>query len=179
MNNQQLILEMENESLKPLTDWEEILEKRLIMFGHRNWLVVADAAYPSQSRPGIETIASGESQQVTIERLLANFKACQHIRPVIHVDRELEFVCEKDAPGVDNYRTWLHSILEGMTVYSDPHDDIISKLDQAAQMFSILVVKSTMTIPYTTVFFELDCGYWNAESEARMRSAISRVKSAR
>ena len=53
-----------------------------------------------------------------------------------------------------------------------PHDEIISKLDHAARMFSILIVKSTMTIPYTSVFIELDCGYWNADAEARLRSRI-------
>jgi hypothetical protein len=29
-----------------------------------------------------------------------------------------------------------------------------------------------MTIPYTSVFFELDCGYWNAEAEVRLRQAM-------
>ena len=159
--------------MKTSSDWEETLEKRLPLLGHRNWLVVADAAYPSQSRPGIETIASGESQQVTLDRVLARLGACRHIRPILHIDRELKFVDEQDAPGVDSYRKWLHSSFDGIAVHSTPHEEIIAKLDQAAQMFSVLIIKSTMTIPYTSVFFELDCGYWNAESEARVRSAIS------
>src|ERR1039458_10655620 len=29
----------------------------------------------------------------------------------------------------------------------------------------MLLIKTDMTIPYTSVFFELDCGYWNAEAE--------------
>jgi len=144
------------------------------MFGHRNWLVVADAAYPAQSRPGIETILSGEDQQVVVEKLLARLCACWHVRPIVHVDRELDFVEEKDAPGVEGYRLWLHAALEGLAVHSAPHDEIIAKLDRAAQMFSILIIKSTMTIPYTSIFIELDCGYWDADSEARLRSAIQR-----
>jgi hypothetical protein len=35
-----------------------------------------------------------------------------------------------------------------------------------------LIVKTDMTIPYTSVFFELDCGYWNAEAEQRLRQAM-------
>jgi hypothetical protein len=35
-----------------------------------------------------------------------------------------------------------------------------------------LIVKTDMTIPYTSVFFELDCGYWNAGAEERLRQAI-------
>jgi hypothetical protein len=163
--------------MKPLSDWVHTIEERMPLFGHRNWLVVADAAYPAQSRPGIETILSGESQQTTMETLLAHLRTCEHVRPIVHVDRELEFVDEKDAPGVGGYRQWLKTTLEGLTVNSAPHEEIIAKLDLAAQMFSILIIKSTMTIPYTSVFIELDCGYWDAESEARLRADLQRGES--
>jgi len=42
------------------SNWEEILKDRLQLFGHRNWLVIADSAYPAQSRPAIETIVADE-----------------------------------------------------------------------------------------------------------------------
>ncbi|MGA3373417.1 MAG: hypothetical protein ABSC48_16805 [Terracidiphilus sp.] len=158
--------------MNAIPDWEQLLEERLPLFGHRNWIVIADAAYPSQSRPGIETVASGLSQQVTIERVLARLRDCRHVRPNVHVDRELEFVEERDAPGIEGYCQWLKSELKGLDVNSAAHEEIIAKLDRAAQMFSILIVKSTMTIPYTSVFIELDCGYWDGEREARLRSAI-------
>ncbi len=53
-----------------------------------------------------------------------------------------------------------------------PHEQIIAKLDQSAQVFRILIVKTDMTIPYTSIFFELDCGYWDAEAEQRLRQSI-------
>ena len=40
-------------------DWETALQSKLPVFGHRNWIVIADAAYPKQSAPGIETIYTG------------------------------------------------------------------------------------------------------------------------
>jgi hypothetical protein len=163
--------------MKPSSDWVHTIEERMPLFGHRNWLVVADAAYPAQSGPGIDTILSDESQQATLETVLAHLHACRHIRPVVHVDRELEFVDEKDAPGVGSYRRWLQTTLKGLTVNFAAHEEIIAKLDRAAQMFSILIIKSTMAIPYTSVFIELHCGYWNADSEARLRAAISRGES--
>jgi hypothetical protein len=163
--------------MKPLSDWVHTIEERMPLYGHRNWIAVVDAAYPAQSGPGIETILSGESQQVTMETLLAHLRTCRHVRPIVHVDRELEFVDEKDAPGVGGYRQWLQTTLEGLTVNFAPHEEIIAKLDRAAQMFSILIIKSTMAIPYTSVFIELDCGYWDPDSEARMRAAILRRES--
>ena len=157
--------------MKPVS-WEKILDDRLPLFGHRNWIVVADAAYPSQSSPEIEIIVSGVSQQVAIKKVLARLRACRHVQPVIHVDRELPLVDEKDAPGIDSYRNWLKGALKGLSVTMTPHDEIISSLDHAARMFSVLIIKSTMTIPYTSVFIELGCGYWDAASEARLRSRI-------
>jgi hypothetical protein len=35
-----------------------------------------------------------------------------------------------------------------------------------------LIIKTELTIPYTSVFFELECGYWNAEAEERLRAGI-------
>ena len=85
--------------MKPSAKWEKTLDERLPFFGHRNWIVVADAAYPAQSSQGIETIVSGVSQQVAVKTVLTRLRACKHIRPVIHVDRELALVDEKDAQG--------------------------------------------------------------------------------
>src|SRR5665213_988847 len=35
--------------------WTMVLDERLPLYGHRNWIVIADSAYPLQSAPGIET----------------------------------------------------------------------------------------------------------------------------
>ena len=40
-------------------------------------------------------------------------------------------------------------------------------------MFNVLLLKTDLVIPYTSVFLQLDCGYWNAEKEARLRDLIS------
>jgi len=153
-------------------EWSPHLAALLPLYGHRNWIVVADAAYPAQSRPGIETIAVGESQPDAVTSVLAAISAAPHVRPLIHLDAELDFVRESDAPGVADYRRELDQVLAGAHVETLPHEDIIHKLDQSAEIFRILVIKTDMTIPYTSVFFELDCGYWNAEAEQRLRQAI-------
>jgi hypothetical protein len=31
-----------------------------------------------------------------------------------------------------------------------------------------------MTLPYTSVFLQLDCGYWSADAERRLREAMAR-----
>jgi hypothetical protein len=167
-------METEIESVHSSPGWERLFEDRLPLFGHRNWIVVADAAYPAQSESGIETVASGLSQQDALEAVLARLRHFRHVRPLVHLDRELAFVEEQDAPGIDGYRSWLKTALQEFTVDATPHEEIIARLGRAAQKFSVLIVKSTMQLPYTSVFLELDCGYWNAEAEGRLRAALQR-----
>ena len=60
----------------------------------------------------------------------------------------------------------------GQEVWVLPHEGIIAKLDRAGELFRVLIVKTKMRISYTSVFFELDCGYWNVQAEKRLRSAM-------
>src|SRR3954463_9688724 len=63
--------------------WRQKLEDRLSLFGHRNWIVVADSAYPLQSGPGIETIVSTDGQLDTIRQVLFAISRQTHLRPVV------------------------------------------------------------------------------------------------
>lgn len=152
-------------------EWEVTLEKALPLMGHRNWLVVADSAYPLQSRPGVQTVFAQESHQVVIEKTVAMLRASRHVRPIVHLDRELAYL--NDAPGARQFREWLNGALANETVQTSLHDEIISTLDRIGQMFSILIIKTNMTIPYTSVFFELGCRYWNDSSEGRLRAEMA------
>jgi len=155
------------------SEWDQKLRNVLPLFGHRNWIVVADAAYPMQSNPGIETVfANAEPTQVL--RTVANAIAANtHTRASIYLDAELRFVAEEDAPGVTKYRQHLHELFQHGSPAQLPHEQIIAKLDESAKLFRILIIKTPMTIPYTSVFFELDCGYWNAAFEQRLRAAMN------
>jgi RbsD / FucU transport protein family len=156
--------------MKP--NWEELLKDRLRVYGHRNWVVIADSAYPAQSRQAIETIVVDEEQITVLEGTFAILGGLKHIRANVYTDDELRFVREEDAQGVGSYRETLGSLLQGHEVRVLPHEEIISRLDRAGEMFRVLIVKTAMRIPYTSVFLELDCGYWNAQAEKRLRTAI-------
>jgi L-fucose mutarotase/ribose pyranase (RbsD/FucU family) len=152
--------------------WERQLGALLPLYGHRNWVVVADSAYPAQSKPGIETILADADQIHVVRTVLDAITASRHIRANVYVDKELSFVAENDAPGITEYRKQLDAAVYGSSVKRIPHEQIIAKLDQSAQVFRILIIKTDMTIPYTSVFFELECGYWNAGAEERLRQAL-------
>jgi hypothetical protein len=152
--------------------WEEILVDRLPLYGHRNWVVVADSAYPAQSSAGIETFVAGADQIAVLGKVFALLGECKHINPTVYTDRELNFVSEADAGGVTAYRGQLEQLLRGHDVHVLPHEEIISRLDRVGQMFRVLLIKTSLCIPYSSVFFELECGYWNAEAEKRLRASM-------
>lgn len=155
------------------TDWKTRLSSLLPLFGHRNWIVVADSAYPAQSKDGIETIVSGADQLHVVRHVLDAINSAGHIRANVYADMELAHVPEIDAPGIEGYRKELKEVLRSARVEHIPHEQIIAKLDQSAQVFRVLIIKTDMTMPYTSIFFELDCGYWNADAEQRLRESIA------
>lgn len=158
-------------------DWERQLDTTLPLYGHRNWIVVADSAYPAQSKPGIETLVSGAGQLEVARKVLDAVNASRHVRANIYLDQELQFVAEKDAPGVTRYRSLLDDLLKNANKATMLHEQIIAKLDQVSQVFRVLIIKSELTIPYTTIFFELGCAYWPADAEQRMREAMPATSS--
>jgi hypothetical protein len=158
-------------------EWRTRVRQEMPLMGHRNWIAVVDSAYPLQISPGIETIETDSDQLEVVRRVLHEVGESKHVRPVIFTDAELKSVPEDEAPGVTYYRDSLNHFLEefndGKTeVHSLPHEEIISKLDDAGKTFHVLVLKSTLTIPYTSVFIRLDCGYWTDEQEKRLREKM-------
>jgi len=154
-------------------DWERQLNASLPVFGHRNWIVVADSAYPSQSKPGIETIVSGGGQLEVVRKVLDAIDATRHVRANVYLDQEHAYVAEADSPGVSRYRQQLGDLLKSTNRVDMLHEQIIAKLDHVSQVFRVLIIKTELTIPYTSVFFELGCAYWPADAEERMRKAMA------
>jgi len=153
-------------------NWKQILSDRIPLYGHRNWIVIADSAYPAQSSPGIETIVSNDGQLDVLKEVLAEISASRHVRPIVYTDQELEFLDDKAAPGVSAYRKQLAAMLGDRKVNSLPHEQIISKLDQVSHTFNVLIIKTGIAIPYTSVFLQLNASYWSDEAEAKLRAAM-------
>jgi hypothetical protein len=152
--------------------WKSKVAETMPLLGHRNWILIVDSAYPLQSSPGVETIDTGASHLDVLRFVLGSINNSIHVRPLIYMDAELPFVPDDDAPGASTYRAQVQKILESYTIESIPHERVISKIDEAGKEFHVLVLKTNMTIPYSSVFIRLDCKYWSAEAEKRMRSRI-------
>lgn len=144
------------------------LREILPRLGHRNWIAVVDAAFPEMVAPGATTVIGGD-----IESVLALLSEQRHVRAEPFLDSELAQMTDEDAPGISDFRTRLEARLQGIPVQRLPHDEIIAMIDAAAQTFRVVVVKTPVLLPYTSLFLRLECGYWNAAAEARLRERIS------
>ncbi len=160
------------------TSWRGTVAERLPAYGHRNWICIVDSAYPAQTSAGVETIITGADQLTVVREILASVRKAPHVKPVAVIDAELPAVAEADAPGINAYRTELDRVLTGTVVERTPHEAIIRDLDRAGSLVHVLILKTNLTLPYTSVFLRLECGYWTPEAETRLRAALA-TKSAR
>lgn len=140
--------------------------------GHRNWIVIADSAYPLQVSPGVETIDTGASDVEVVRTVLADLARATHVAPDVYMDAELPFLTEQAAPGVTQYRHQIKAALGSLPVQSLPHEQLIGRLDEQGKTFHVLILKTTLTVPYSTVFLRLNCKYWTDASEQKLRALM-------
>ena len=152
--------------------WRAKVQQELPLLGHRNWIVIVDSAYPLQTSPGIETVETGTDQLTVVRVVLQSIVHSRQVRPVVFMDAELPFVTENEAPGVTKYRSKIKAVLGNLPVHSVLHEQLIHQMNQAGNNFHILILKTTLTVPYTSVFLRLDCKYWSDSAEDQLRHAM-------
>ena len=157
--------------------WEENLSAQIPYLGHRNWIVIADMAYPLQSGQGITTLYADEPYADVLRKVKGMIDSAPHVFAHIYNDFELSFIKEEDAPGIDRLREDIKSIC-GDESTAIMHEKLISRLDEAGRLFNVVIIKTPLTIPYTTTFFELDCAYWGSDKQARLDAAVAAAEAA-
>src|SRR5271170_2463276 len=157
----------------PAPTWRDKVAEAMPLLGHRNWILVVDSAYPLQTSPGVETIETNAGELDVVRFVLEAINSSIHVRPLIYMDAELPFVPDQDAPGASAYRKKIATLLDGYRIESLPHDKLIANIDEAGKAFHILVLKTSLTVPYSSVFIRLDCKYWSSDAEQRMRAKMN------
>ena len=153
-----------------VADWKESLQEKLPLLGHRNWIVVTDMAYPLQADPGIITLYAPDTFGNVAAFVMDRIRRSEHVFAHIYQDREQLALTEELCPGVTAYRNSLSKVLDGSEkVTFLPHEELISKLDSVSKLYQVVVIKTALTLPYTSIFFELDCKYWGAVREVTVR----------
>ena len=92
-----------------------------------------------------------------------------HVFAHIYQDQEQQALSEELAPGWDEYKARMSQALDLSNVRWMPHEELIARLDEVSRLCQVVIIKTSLTIPYTSTFFELDCGYWDGERERKIR----------
>ncbi|WP_236975847.1 hypothetical protein [Membranihabitans maritimus] len=156
--------------------WQDRLWNELPLLGHRNWILVVDKAFPLQSAKGIEVVYTNESMDSVLTETLDYLSTQNHIHPIVYTDAELEYLSDKEVPGIVSYKKMLDDQLSEFNVRSILHDTVFTKIDEASKLFKIFVLKTNAVLPYSSVFFELDCGYWDGTMEQKLREKMGALQ---
>ncbi|MDR2026277.1 MAG: hypothetical protein LBQ01_01800 [Prevotellaceae bacterium] len=159
----------------PAPSWKDGLKTDISLLGHRNWIVITDMAYPLQTQAGIKTVYTGEAYMDVLNFVYKEIEEAPHIKAAIYQDRELLYLNEKDAAGIDALRGQMKTLFGDRRTFI-PHEELINRLDEVSRKFNVVILKSNLTVPYTSTFFELDCNYWDSAKEQALQQAVIKEK---
>ena len=152
--------------------WKDDFTVALPKLGHRNWIVIADAAYPQQAGSGVEVIVSGVPLDDCLKFVLRTIEESGHVTPKVLLDSELVVLTDELCPGVGALRDSIRFDTSQFDVEFADHEVILEKLNMEGVNYSVLVIKTTSMIPYTSVFLRLECGYWDKNREVILRGMV-------
>ncbi len=155
-------------------EWHRALDRHTDQLGYRNWIVVAEASFPAQSRPGIHQVNAAVDIPEALDYVLGSLEQKENVRPRLYVPRELRSVENDYAPGIDYFRKRLENSLHGYEPTELEQQSLLTLLEDANRSFDVLVIRTTTPLPYSSVFIELQPGYWDADAENRLREKIDR-----
>ena len=168
-----LLSSCRNPQSQPVLErWNLQLYQMMPNLGHRNWIVITDMAYPWQSGSGITTLFANEPYPAVLKEVKQMIDDSPHVFAHVYRDKELNFLTDEDVEGISTLRAKMDSIC-GDEVQSVPHEQLIARLDEAGRLYNIVIIKTPLTMPYTTTFFQLDCAYWNGDQQKKLDQAMS------
>ena len=141
--------------------------------------MIAEASFPAHNRPGVRQVTATVDVPEAVDFVLQALEQTEHVRPVIYLTRELRSVENDFAPGIEEFRQRIRGSLHGHEPTELDQQALLVLLEDANRSFNVLVVRTPTALPYSSVFLELQPGYWDAESEARLRERIERERAER
>ena len=156
-------------------EYEELdpgLVREVRALGNRNWIVIADESFPLHTRRGVRTLLVDKEIPEVLSGVIDVLESQQHVTPVFYRTRELGFIENDTAPGIDNYRANITKALRGYEIRDFQYRYLSVVLEDDSKTFAVLVIKTKTALPYSSIFIELDSGFWDQSSEKKLRSKM-------
>lgn len=154
--------------------WRDQFEANLERMGKHNWIVIAEAAYTSRYATGTRTVATGKSLPSVLDSVLSEISDSKHVSATAWISSELERIPDRDAPGITQFHKDIRRLLNTSKVEIKvvPEKEIVKKVEADAGTCNVLFLKSSSPLPYSSVYLQLDCRYWDEAREKRLRDAL-------
>jgi D-ribose pyranose/furanose isomerase RbsD len=156
--------------------WQGEVKRQAGQLGYRNWIVIAEASFPAQNRPGIRQVNATADVPEVVDYVLKTLEQTENLKPQVYLTRELRAVENDFAPGIEEHRKRLQDSLHGWETMELDQQSLLTLLENANNRFDVLVIRTPTALPYTSVFLELQPGYWDSDSETRLRQRIDRER---
>lgn len=153
--------------------WKSSVRRQTSELGFRNWIVIAEASFPAYSRNGVRQVAANAEVPEVFAHVLQEIEQTQHVKPNVYLTRELRSIHNDVAPGIDEYRAKTLEVMAGMEYTSLDQESLMTLIADANRSFNVLIIRTTSALPYSSIFIELQPGYWDAESEQQLRDRIA------
>lgn len=157
---------------QPAPPWAGVVSREIDALGIRNWIIIAESSFPMVSRRGVRTVVVDAEIPELVDFVVNDLERSENVTPSFNTARELPFVDNDRAPGIDQFRQELKTALHGHPVRELDHRSLSLLAHSEASRFAVLVLKSRTSLPYSNVFIELDSGYWDRDSEDELRDDI-------
>jgi D-ribose pyranose/furanose isomerase RbsD len=155
--------------------WRGELAKETAQLGHRNWIVIAEASFPAHSRSGLRQITADEEIPAVVDAVLRELEQTEHVTPRIYLTREMRSVENDYAPGIEEFRKQLRGSLHGHESMELEQQSLYTMVEDVTKSYEVLVIRTPTALPYTSVFLELQPGYWSGESESHLREKMEKL----
>lgn len=157
-------------------EWKQAVREQTGRLGYRNWIIVAEASFPTHSRPGLRLVTAPVEIPEAVDFVIQALERTEHLRPHVYLTRELRSVENDYAPGIDLFRTRIRESLHGHDATELEQQSLMTLVEDTVRSFDVLVVRTRSALPYSSVFIELHPGYWDADSEIRLRERIEQER---
>lgn len=158
------------------SSWQAAVDNQVGQLGYRNWIIVAEASFPAHSRSGVRQVTAAAEVPEVVDYVLHALERTENLRPRVYLTRELRSVENDFAPGIDPFRERIRGSLHGHETTELDQQSLLTLMEDANRSYEVLVIRTQTALPYTSVFLELQPGYWDADSESRLRDTIERER---
>lgn len=159
-------------STQTIEPWMSSIDNEVAALGASNWIIISEASFPTPAQSGTHTIVSPTTLPQTLEQVLQTIESTGHVKPRFYVTRESQSVTESYAPGIVAMRQQVDQALHGHEKQVLPQRSLDVLKNSATKGFRVLLIKTQTTLPYTSVYIELESGYWDGESESALRKQM-------